>query len=211
MKHNTAEVAQLRPEYLGFIFYEKSPRNFNGEIPKLPTEIKKVGVFVNASLEEVLEKVNMYNLDVVQLHGDESIEFCNSLPLGSAQGECLSEIGKNKKVEIWKVFSIKDEFDFNTLKPYENIVDKFLFDTKGQKKGGTGKTFNWKVLKEYSSQKPFILSGGIGLQEIDALKKLLISGLPIHALDVNSRFETEAGMKNIEDLESFIQSMKIKD
>ena len=200
MKHNIAEVAELRPDYLGFIFYEKSPRYFEDKIPSLLLGIKKVGVFVNASMEEIIEKVEKYNLDIVQLHGDESVEFCEELKQ-LCQGERSRSFGRD--LSVWKVFSIKDEFDFEILKPFENVVDQFLFDTKGTEKGGNGFTFNWEILKKYPSKKPFILSGGIGLEEVDALKKLLKTELPIHAIDVNSKFEIEPGRKDVSRLQKF--------
>ena len=199
MKHNIAEVAALQPDYLGFIFYDKSPRFFDGDIPSLPPGIKKVGVFVDASLEEILEKIKKYDLNVVQLHGDESEDFCEQLK----EGLDCARPDKGGTIEIWKVFSIKDKFNFDVLKPFENVVDKFLFDTKGKDKGGNGYTFNWKILKNYPSKKPFILSGGIGLEEIAELKEFLKTDLPIHTIDVNSKFEMEPGLKNIEALKKF--------
>ncbi|MCB0454387.1 MAG: phosphoribosylanthranilate isomerase [Aequorivita sp.] len=206
MKHNIAEVAELEPDYLGFIFYEKSPRFFDGEITSLPSGTKKVGVFVDTSLKEIIEKIEKYDLDVVQLHGDESVNFCNQLK-AKCQAELVEAQSIEKPVlsavEVWKVFSIKDEFDFEILKPYEDVVDKFLFDTKGKEKGGNGYAFNWEILKKYPSKKPFILSGGIGLEKVDSLKKILKTDLPFHAIDVNSKFEIEPGLKNIKDLKKF--------
>jgi phosphoribosylanthranilate isomerase len=101
------------------------------------------------------------------------------------------------------VFSVDDTFDFNQLEPFETVCDYFLFDTKGKLPGGNGTTFDWKVLEQYPSQKPFFLSGGIGLEEIDLLKQILKTDLPIHAIDVNSKFEIEAGLKNKEELDRF--------
>jgi|TARA_R110000823_G_scaffold108170_1_gene227360 phosphoribosylanthranilate isomerase len=199
MKLNIAEVVTLQPDYLGFIFYEKSPRFFEGEIPSLPLGIKKVGVFVDASLDEILEKTKQFKLDVIQLHGEETADFCIRLNKGL---DCARP-DNSAVVEIWKVFSIKDEFDFEILRHFEIVVDKFLFDTKGKEKGGNGYTFNWKILKKYPSKKPFILSGGIGLEEVESLKKLLKTDLPIYAIDVNSRFETEPGRKDIKLLQGF--------
>ena len=189
MKHNIAEVSTLLPDYMGFIFYDKSPRNFIDSPPKLPLSIKRVGVFVDATLEDISEKIRTFQLDVVQLHGDESPEFCQSL------------FG----VEIWKVFSIRDSFDFNRLAPYETAVDKFLFDTKGKEKGGNGFTFDWDVLKNYPLTKPFILSGGIGLGELDSLQQILKTELPIYAIDVNSKFEHSPGLKNTKQLAQFMR------
>jgi phosphoribosylanthranilate isomerase len=207
MKYNTAEVASLRPDYLGFIFYEKSPRFFEGKIPSLPPGIKKVGVFVNAGVEEISEKIKTYKLNVIQLHGEESPEYCKKLS-EHCQSEFVEvEVPALSEVEVWKVFSIKDSFDFSLLKPYDAVVDAFLFDTKGKDKGGNGYTFNWELLKEYSSKKPFVLSGGIGLDEIDALKNILKTNLPVFAIDVNSRFEEKPGLKKVSDLKIFKEQL----
>lgn len=193
MKHkdNILDVATLHPDYLGFIFYEKSSRFFEGSIPELPESIKKVGVFVNASLEHILAKIKTYNLQVIQLHGNESVEFCRNL--------------KRENIKIIKVFSIQEHFDFSALQPFENVCDFFLFDTKGALPGGNGYTFNWTILKDYSSTKPFFLSGGIGLDEIENLKafeKIKVSKY-CHAIDVNSKFEIEPGLKNTGLLKEF--------
>ena len=194
MKYNTAEVAMLQPDYLGFIFYEKSPRNFEGVIPKLPNTIKKVGVFVNATKENVIEKIRIYKLNVIQLHGEETPQFCKELK---------SEVD----TKIIKVFSVKDAFDFSILEPFEDVVDYYLFDTKGKEKGGNGIIFNWDILKHYPSTKPFILSGGIGSNVIEDLKKFITSSLPLYAIDVNSKFETKPGLKNIDTLKNFINEL----
>ena len=194
---NIQQVAELQPDYLGFIFYEKSKRNFDGIIPELPTSIKKTGVFVNASLDEVLEKIKTYNLQAVQLHGDESVQFCKEL----RQAELVS--ASQKQVQVIKVFGIKDEFDFNILKPFESVVDYFLFDTKGKERGGNGITFNWKVLEKYPFSKPFFLSGGIGLAQTEEINKIRKTDLPIYGLDVNSKFEIEAGLKSVKSLNKF--------
>lgn len=200
MKHNIAEVAKLQPDYLGFIFYEKSPRFFDGEIPALPLRTKKVGVFVNENISKVIELCRKYALDVIQLHGNESKEYVLDL-----QGYLVLY---SPDVLVWKVFSVDDDFDFSQLKTFENKVDTFLFDTKGKEKGGNGHTFNWEILKNYPSKKPFILSGGIGLEEIDSLKELLKTDHPIHAIDVNSKFETEPGLKDVSALKKFISIME---
>ena len=182
MKHtdNILEIGNLLPDYLGFIFYQKSARFFEGVIPQMDKSIKKVGVFVNETDEIVTEIIKKHTLDCIQLHGNESAEFCQNL--------------QKQNVEIIKVFSIDDDFDFNELNEYENVCDYFLFDTKGKLHGGNGYTFNWKLLEKYKSSKPLFLSGGIGLDEIEEIKKLK---LPIFAIDVNSKFETEPGLKNI--------------
>lgn len=194
MKHNIAEVAKLQPDYLGFIFYDKSPRFFNAEeIPQLPAGVKKVGVFVDENISKVIELTKKYALDIIQLHGNESNAYVRDLQSNLEFSDTL----------VWKAFSLDDKFDFSELSPYENTVDKFLFDTKGKEKGGNGYTFNWEILKGYTLKKPFILSGGIGLDEIESLKELLQTALPIYAIDVNSRLETKPGLKNIEDLKRF--------
>ena len=182
---NILEVGALLPDYMGFIFWEKSARYFNGEIPELIETVKKVGVFVNQTQKEILEKVTKYNLQAVQLHGNESVEFC-------------SELKKQlpKKIEIIKAFSAANDFDFEILKPYEAVCDYFLFDTKGKLPGGNGITFDWTILKKYKSEKPFFLSGGIGINELKAIEEISKTNLPIYAIDVNSKFEIEAGLKN---------------
>jgi phosphoribosylanthranilate isomerase len=184
---NILEVGALLPDYMGFIFWEKSARYFDGEMPELPKSIRKVGVFVDASVDEIVEKINTYDLQAVQLHGQESVEFCESLK-------------KNipNLTDIIKVFSILDTFDFAVLKPFEKVCDFFLFDTKGKLPGGNGTTFDWKVLENYPSTKPFFLSGGIGIEELDSINEILKTNLPIYAIDVNSKFEIEPGLKNIQ-------------
>ena len=200
MKYNTKDVAELQPDYLGFIFYEKSPRNFDGEIPTLPENIKKVGVFVDADIAFAKAQVEKYKLDVIQLHGSESPEYIATL-----QRVIVDSF--ETFPEIWKVFSIKDTFDFSTLLPYKHLVNAFLFDTKGKAKGGNGYTFDWNVLNDYPFKKPFILSGGIGIEEIENIKEILKTNLPIYTLDVNSKFEDSPGLKNIENLKNFTSQL----
>jgi phosphoribosylanthranilate isomerase len=183
---NILEVGSLLPDYMGFIFWKKSARFFDGQIPELPESIKKTGVFVNETAEFILEKIQSYDLKAIQLHGQESVAFCKELKNKIAQD-----------IEIIKVFSIIDTFDFTLLKPFEPVCDYFLFDTKGKLPGGNGVTFDWTVLENYPSQKPFFLSGGIGLEELEAVKEILKTNLPIYAIDVNSKFEIEPGLKNI--------------
>jgi len=202
---NIIEVAALQPDYMGFIFYDKSPRNFESTIPELPKSIKKTGVFVNSSLEEVVHKVNTHNLQAVQLHGEESPEFCDKL---KCQFERSRELISRPILEIIKVFSIKDEFDFSILEPYESVCNYFLFDTKGKNPGGNGYTFDWRILESYPFEKPYFLSGGIGLEEMEKLKKFLKSDASNYCevIDVNSKFELEAGLKNIEKLKKLKNS-----
>jgi len=200
---NILEVASLKPDYLGFIFFEGSSRNFNGRVPPLSENIKKTGVFVNASLDFILKKVQDYELQAVQLHGEESPGFCQKLK---------SEV-QGRELELIKVFSVKETFDFKNLREYEGIANLFLFDTKGKNKGGNGLVFNWELLKDYKSPTPYFLSGGIGLGEIGALKDF-IEFLKnegkrdlLYGIDVNSKFETAPGKKSKLPLKKFIKEI----
>ncbi len=188
---NVLDVAALQPDYLGFIFHEPSPRNFENTIPKISNSIKKVGVFVDEKIEFISRQIEKHQLSVVQLHGHESPEMCRLL--------------KSVGVEVIKVFSIKDVFDFSILNHYEDVCDFYLFDTKGKLPGGNGYSFNWNALKDYPSTKPFFLSGGIGLDEIEKIKEFKKSDVSkfCYALDVNSKFEIEPGLKNIEKVKEF--------
>lgn len=181
---NILETGSLLPDYMGFIFWEKSARYFDGTIPELIKTIKKTGVFVNETVEKIIAKINKYDLQAVQLHGKESVEFCQEL-----------KDKMDAEIEIIKVFSVGEDFNFDVLKPFENVCDYFLFDTKGKLPGGNGTTFDWNILENYKSEKPFFLSGGIGIEEIPMIKNLK---LPIYAIDVNSRFEIEPGLKNVQ-------------
>jgi len=203
-QENIEAVAALQPDYMGFIFYEKSARFFDGQIPSLPKNIKKVGVFVDASLEYILEKIIEYDLQAVQLHGKESSAFCDAL---KRHPEFISGF---HQVEIIKVFSIKETFDFSVLQAYETVCDYFLFDTKGKNPGGNGYTFNWEVLKNYPSTKPYFLSGGIGLVEVDNLVTFLKNKKSnyCYAIDINSKFEIKPGLKDIDRLKEFKNKLK---
>ncbi len=204
MKLNTAEVSKLRPDYLGFIFWEPSPRFFQDLIPDIDTKIKKVGVFVDAPLSLVVNKIEDFHLDAVQLHGNESPQYCKALREGQPE-----KISKQGAFEIIKVFSIMDTFNFEELEPYEDVCDYYLFDTKGKLPGGNGYSFNWKVLENYPSEKPFFLSGGIGLEELESVKRFMKKpgSKYCHAIDVNSRFEIDPGLKDIKKLKAFIASL----
>jgi len=189
---NINEVAALQPDFLGFIFHEESPRIFEGIIPELPQNMKKVGVFVDKDFDYILTEVRQHNLQVVQLHGEESPELCERL--------------RAENLEVIKVFSIKDEFNFDKLIPFENACDYYLFDTKGKLPGGNGYTFNWNVLKNYPSTKPFFLSGGIGLNQLENIKEFQKNEASKYcfALDVNSMFEIKPGLKNSVNLKKLI-------
>jgi len=188
---NIEQVSGLYPDYMGFIFYEKSKRNFEGVIPKLPKSIKKTGVFVNEYPEIVISLVEEYQLEAIQLHGDETVTYIKQLKTHLPS------------IEIIKVFGIKDEFNFDVLTPFLPLVDYFLFDTKGKERGGNGVQFDWSVLEAYPYEKPFFLSGGIGLKDLLAIQKIIDSNVPIYALDINSKFEIEPGLKNINEVKTF--------
>jgi phosphoribosylanthranilate isomerase len=221
---NIQQVAGLQPDYLGFIFYEKSKRNFEGIIPELSKGIKKTGVFVNEMLEIVISLVEEYRLDAIQFHGDESAEYITTLQNKLEERSRLfieenKQIKKKKnqhyisdhKVEIIKVFGIKNSFNFDILKPYLEVVDFFLFDTKGKERGGNGTKFDWQVLESYPFKKPFFLSGGIGLTDVDNVLSFLRrqESKYCYALDINSKFETAPGKKNIEELTKFKKELTI--
>jgi phosphoribosylanthranilate isomerase len=180
---NITEISALQPDYLGFIFWEKSKRNMTlATIPELPETTKKVGVFVDASIQEIATKINQYQLDVIQLHGNESVIFCRNV--------------KKLGVEVIKVFSMNSNFNFSLVKEYVLAVDYFLFDTKGKLPGGNGVTFDWKILENYHCDTPYFLSGLKEFLKSPAAKKC-------YAIDVNSRFEKKPGIKNKIKLQKF--------
>ncbi|TCD12005.1 phosphoribosylanthranilate isomerase [Pedobacter frigidisoli] len=194
---NIAAVASLQPDYLGFIFYEKSPRfisDVSAELIKyIPSEIKTVGVFVDEDLETVSKKVNLYQLKAVQLHGNESPEYCAALKTSF------------NSLEVIKAFGVDEDFDFAALNDYLSVVDYFLFDTKTKAHGGSGKTFDWAILDSYELDKPYFLSGGIDLEHAAAISK--IDDFRLYALDINSRFEIEPGVKDAEKIREFVAKL----
>lgn len=193
---NIEQLLQLNPDFVGFIFYEKSPRNVGEELDQellknFPSATKKVGVFVNAPLEFVKSKVAKFGLDYVQLHGDESVDYV-------AQ---LYAVG----IGVIKVFSVGEEFDFSRLGQYNPFVDFFLFDTKTPARGGSGRRFNWDLLKAYDQRVPFFLSGGISLENLEDVSKL--EGMNVYAIDVNSKFEISPGLKDMHKLKALKEKM----
>ena len=195
LRDNIEEVADLGPDYAGFIFYEKSPRyvGIDFKMPVLDKTIKKVGVFVNASTGEVKRRIDNYQLDLVQLHGTESPEYCRELK-GAGAG-------------IIKAFPMDERFDFRLLEDYERAADYFLFDTKTEAFGGSGKTFDWEILKKYTLEKSYFLSGGIGLDNVGEIAQIDMS--KVHALDVNSRFELRPGLKDTQAIQLLKQKIGI--
>lgn len=192
------ELAASGVDYAGFIFYEKSPRFVAGKIIagdlKAFTGIQKVGVFVNETVGNILQIVADYGLNAVQLHGDETPEFCKAL-LG--------------EVTVIKAFRVRgDETALaELLTSYEDSVDYFLFDTKAKEYGGTGKKFDWSVLTHMPINKPYFLSGGIGPDDAEQVKAFVTTH-PVFSLDVNSKFETEPGVKDIELVRRFIKAIR---
>ena len=186
---NIKALSALTPDYMGFIFWAPSSRYVETTTPELPSAIKKTGVFVDASVDYIQSMVLQHKLQAVQLHGEETPQYC--------------ALVQNFGVEVIKAFSVKDSFDFSQLEPYETSCDFFLFDTKGELPGGNGYGFDWSLLTNYPSQKPFFLSGGIGLEHTPQIKALLNTDLPLHAIDVNSKFELAPALKNIDALTQF--------
>ncbi len=181
---NIMDVASLNPEYLGFIFYAPSPRYVGDDfqIPSnIPDSVRRVGVFVNEDSKTILEKARLHNFDLIQLHGNETPEQAGEL---RATG-----------LKIIKVFSVDDTFNFRITKPYVEMADYFLFDTKGKNYGGNATTFNWEILKHYDQEVPFFLSGGLSPENVTDISSL--EGMNLHAVDVNSGVEDSPGKKNI--------------
>ena len=189
---NIQELNEISVNWMGMIFYNGSKRYLEktvqlDEIDKL----RKVGVFVDSSIEYIKEKKIAYQLDLVQLHGAETPLFCDQ----------IRELG----VEVIKVFSVGQVFDFNECLPYVESVDYFLFDTKGVDPGGNGQLFDWSILKNYKGPIPFLLAGGIGPDHIDVIKSFQHPDW--RGIDLNSRFELTPGTKNINQIKNFVHEL----
>jgi phosphoribosylanthranilate isomerase len=195
---NIKLVTEAKPDFIGFIFYPGSPR-YVGEDPEtrlfqnIPDSIKKTGVFINEDNHRVLDLSGRKGLDMIQLHGAESPESCLQL--------------RSSGLIISKVFHISENFNFESLVKYLPVCDYFLFDTKTETHGGSGKKFSWRKLEEYTLDKPFFLSGGIGPDDVDLIKALENRGL--YAVDINSRFETSPGIKDTVLVKKFIEKLKL--
>lgn len=189
---NIKDLSGLPINFMGMIFYDKSPRFADGlafnDVNILPPYIGRVGVFVNAEQDYIIEKVNKYNLDLVQLHGSESVDFCKEL---------------EKTMPIIKAFNVSDASDFEQAKAYEDVCSYFLFDTKTPQHGGSGQKFDWQILDAYTGNRDFFLSGGISAEDAESIKK--IRHPKFCGIDLNSRFETEPGLKDITRLQQFIK------
>ncbi len=191
---NIKDVASLGVDILGFIFYPLSKRYIGNlkDVPFFNTSIHKAGVFVDEGFDEIKRKASAFELTHIQLHGNESPEFCQKM--------------KEQGLQVFKVFRVNQSFDFNLLIDYESCVDYFLFDTKAELPGGTGKKFDWAILKKYQLATPFFLSGGIKPEDADAIKQ--INHPALHGIDLNSGFEEMPGLKNIGKLKDFMMELK---
>jgi phosphoribosylanthranilate isomerase len=184
---NLREMERLPIDMIGFNFYSPSSRFLDHMmLPAFPrSHIEYVGVFVNESEEKILKKVKEYQLDIVQLHGNESPKLVKHL---------------SKVVKVIKVFSIKEPSDFDTAENYAD-AHMFLFDTKTPEFGGSGRKFQWELLDHYSGKKPFLLAGGIGPEDIDSI--ININHPQLMGVDINSKFEIKPGRKDPELVEPF--------
>ncbi len=194
---NIREIASTGPDYMGFIFFPGSKR-YVGEnadtvfFNKVPARIKKVGVFVNEMPDRILELCYRYDLDIVQLHGSETVEDCRKI--------------RSSGYQLIKVFGVDARFNFTTLAPYVQFCDYFMFDTKSEQYGGTGQKFSWDKIREYKYNVPFFLSGGIDTGDAETIRNM--EHPAFFAVDINSRFETEPGIKNANRVKEFIKEIK---
>jgi phosphoribosylanthranilate isomerase len=194
---NARKVADLSPDFMGFIFYPGSKRyvGIDADIAlfqQVPARIKKVGVFVNEKPEKILELAYQYDLDLVQLHGSESLQDCRTV--------------RSAGYQVIKAFGMDAGFNFTTLTPFLQVCDYFMFETKSEHYGGTGQKFNWEKIRQYRYNVPFFLSGGIGPDDSSAIRE--IDHPAFFAVDINSRFEIEPGLKNVNQVKAFIKEIK---
>ncbi len=189
---NIQELAGLALDYIGHIFYTKSAR-YVGNLPSLADApgLKKTGVFVNASLSEITTAIAQYDLQVIQLHGDESPALAKDL--------------KGLGMEVIKAFGIDEDFDWTKVSPFLDQVDYFLFDSKSAAYGGTGHAFNWEKLTSYPYEKPYFLSGGLSLANLS--EALAFDDARLIGLDLNSKFELEPGLKDIKKIKEALKTI----
>lgn len=203
-RENIRAVAAFKPDYMGLIFYTGSKRYVEQAdfalLESLPSEMKITGVFVNESRQEILKKVGEFNLQAVQLHGQETAEYCSSLKIELAKCDT--------GIEIIKAFAVDEDFNFETVTEYEALVDFFLFDTKTSGHGGSGLKFNWEILKNYNSAKPYFLSGGIGPDDLELLMNW--DDERFFAVDLNSKFEISPALKDTDKVSRAINTIKTK-
>ena len=192
---NLKSVCDLQPDFIGFIFYDKSKRFVDSadEMKQpLGADAKRVGVFVNASEQEISQRVEKFNLDYIQLHGDETPEFCAII---------------NNIRPVFKAFQINNNFNFNILKDYLSTCYAFLFDTSSNQYGGSGEKFDWGLLQRYNFKKPFMLSGGINDHDVEIINSF--DHPSIMGIDLNSKFESSPGIKNITKLSKFLSKLRL--
>lgn len=185
-------VDQIQPDWMGLIFHPSSPRfvnSTNADFIKA-LDIRKVGVFVNADIADIAEKINSFGLTTLQLHGEEPVDE-------------VMKIKEKTELEIFKVFSVNDSIQWDLLEGYLPFVDYFLFDTFTNSYGGSGKTFNWQLLQDYPFEKPFLLSGGLSLDHLDSIQNLQSQVPQMKGIDINSKFEIEPGYKNLALIDEF--------
>ena len=194
---NIRQTEALGVDYMGFIFWPHSRRYVAERPVYLPSKAKRVGVFVNSVMDDIIRHIDNYGLDVVQLHGHESPEYIQSLKI------------LRENISIIKAFNIATPDDLVQTVAYEGLADYFLFDTKGKAVGGNGEKFDWSVLTAYDGSTPFLLSGGIGPDDANSI-------LSFHhdrclGIDLNSRFEISPGLKDINNLKFFLSVVREKD
>jgi phosphoribosylanthranilate isomerase len=192
---NVKAVAVLNPDYMGFIFYNGTPRFVDDLSPEaletIPASINKTAVFVNEDIKTISRLLDQYEFDFVQLHGNETPAFCKTL---------------REQAIVIKAFGIDNDFDFKQLDKYKNKVDLFLFDTKTKIHGGSGIAFDWNVLDKYEMDIPFFLSGGLSLDNLDAIKSIYHP--QFYGVDLNSKFEVSPGIKDLKKLQQAFDIIK---
>jgi len=204
---NILAVAALPVDFIGLILYPGSPRYAASDAMMEWLEqnrsafsnLKIAGVFVNAEIEEVLNAVHDYHLDFVQLHGDERPDYCREL-------DSFRSLSSMRTAKLIKAFRVDEHFDFSSVSPYASWCSYALFDTRSTEYGGTGKHFDWELLRQYGGPLPFLLSGGIGEEDAEALRQFrhpLMLGV-----DINSRFESAPAQKDVEKINRFIQTLR---
>jgi phosphoribosylanthranilate isomerase len=191
---NIREVEQLSIDWMGFIFWPKSRRYVSTRPTYLPQNVKRVGVFVDENPETIKQMVDDYALDIIQLHGHESPEQISQFPI------------LNPQLSIIKAFNIATVEDLSQTKPYEDLADYFLFDTKATFPGGSGRQFDWSILNAYNSETPFLLSGGIGPDDAERVRAF--HHPRCIGIDLNSRFEIEPALKDTYQLKEFIKQIR---
>ena len=198
-KDNLKAVLDLSPDFIGFNFYQDSKRYC--KFKSLPDfdyrETKICGVFVNSTSQFIKEQVDRFNLSFVQLHGSETPSYIKALK---------DSIPDSK---IIKVFGIEESNDLNNLKDWEQVADYYLFDKKSVSFGGSGKKFNWDLLRDVSSSKELFLAGGVGPEDTKAIQNLSSVVPKLYAVDINSLFEDSSGLKQVEKIEKFIKELRL--